>query len=383
MYEARNSEARPWKRWPMAIAAGLLGAALLCQPGSAYAFPLGGGFHGGGGFGHGGAAGGYGGWGHGGWAGGYGHGYGGYGYGYGYPSSGWAVGVGVPAYGYYSYSPYYCYIILTHAAPRSRAASGVLSLAAAPTPAMAAGPAVAGAMAAGPAVAGVTAADLAGSTPVVSTAAEPASDRFRLPSAASRKRPGGQIPISQETRSSSMNACDVMTTKVVAVGPDTSTNKIAERLPENRISAVPVVDGTGAPIAIVSEGDLIGREEAARDDWWLALLADGAELNADHLASLRASAAREITGAPVATVSEETDISEIARLLAAYRFKRVPVVREAASSASSAARTCCVGSLREGPNPRRRQRPAPMSCPVWRLLTTRRSWLSRLSGEVA
>ena len=124
-----------------------------------------------------------------------------------------------------------------------------------------------------------------------------------------------------------MNACDVMTTKVVAVGPDTSTNKSAERLPVNRISAVPVVDGTGAPIAMVSEGDLIGREEAARDDWWLALLADGAELNADHLASLRARTAREITAAP-GTVSEETDISEIARLLAAYRIKRVPVVRD-------------------------------------------------------
>ena len=127
-----------------------------------------------------------------------------------------------------------------------------------------------------------------------------------------------------------MNACDVMTTKVVAVGPDTSTNKIAERLPENRISAVPVVDGTGAPIAMVSEGDLIGREEAARDDWWLALLADGAELDADHLASLRAPerAEREIVAAPAVTVTEETDISEIARLLAAYRIKRVPVVRD-------------------------------------------------------
>src|SRR5438270_7150862 len=119
MYETGNREVRPRKRWPVAIAAGLLDAAVLCQPDSAHAFGFhGGGFHGGGfhggafhgggfagGYGHGGWAGGYG---HGGWAGGYGHGYGGYGYGSGYPSSGWAVGVGVPAYGYYSYSPYYC-----------------------------------------------------------------------------------------------------------------------------------------------------------------------------------------------------------------------------------------------------------------------------------
>jgi hypothetical protein len=120
MYETGNSEARPRTRWRVAgIAAGLLGAAMLCQPDSAHAFGFhGGGFHGGGfagGYGHGGWAGGYGhggwagGYGHGGWAGGYGHGGWAGGYGYGYPSSGWAVGVGVPAYGYYSYSPYYCY----------------------------------------------------------------------------------------------------------------------------------------------------------------------------------------------------------------------------------------------------------------------------------
>jgi CBS domain-containing protein len=130
-----------------------------------------------------------------------------------------------------------------------------------------------------------------------------------------------------------MNAHDVMTTKVVAVSPDTPTNKIAELLLENGISAIPVVDGTGAPIGMVSEGDLIGRDEAAREarrDWWLALLADGTELNADYLASLRAPerTARDIMAAPVVTVSEETGISEIAHLLVAYRIKRVPVVRD-------------------------------------------------------
>jgi CBS domain-containing protein len=148
-----------------------------------------------------------------------------------------------------------------------------------------------------------------------------------------------------------MNACDVMTTKVVAVGPDTSTNKIAERLPENRISAVPVVDETSAPIAMLSEGDLIGREEAARDDWWLALLADGAELNADHLASLRARTAREITAAPLVTVSEETDISEIARLLAAYRIKRVPVVRDGRVIGIVSRADLLRGLAREEPKP--------------------------------
>lgn len=136
-----------------------------------------------------------------------------------------------------------------------------------------------------------------------------------------------------ETKQFEMNAKDVMTTNVVAVSPDTPTKKIAELLLENGISAVPVVDGSCAPIGMVSEGDLIGREEAAREarrDWWLALLADGAELDEGYLASLRAPAraARDLMAAPVVTVSEETEISEIARLLTTYRIKRVPVVRD-------------------------------------------------------
>ena len=130
-----------------------------------------------------------------------------------------------------------------------------------------------------------------------------------------------------------MKARDVMTPEVATVGPDTPTSKIAELLLGKGISAAPVVDDSGAPIGIVSEGDLIGRDEAARQarrDWWLALVAQGTALDDDFLASLRAPerTARDIMSAPVVTVDEETDVGEIARLLGSYRIKRVPVVRD-------------------------------------------------------
>ena len=53
-------------------------------------------------------------------------------------------------------------------------------------------------------------------------------------------------------------------------------------------------------------------------------------LNAEFLASLRdpERTARDIMSAPVVTVGEETEVGEIARLLAAHRIKRVPVVRD-------------------------------------------------------
>ena len=130
-----------------------------------------------------------------------------------------------------------------------------------------------------------------------------------------------------------MKARDIMTSKVVSVRPDAPTRQVARLLLEARISAVPVVDESGAPIGMVSEGDLIGRDEKdreARRDWWLTLLAEGETLSEEFLTSLRVPerTAREVMSAPVVTVDEETESAEIARLLAEYRIKRVPVLRD-------------------------------------------------------
>lgn len=130
-----------------------------------------------------------------------------------------------------------------------------------------------------------------------------------------------------------MNARDVMTPEVVSVSPDTTTRRVAELLRDKGISAVPVVDEEGAPIGMVSEGDLIGRDETereARRDWWLTLLAEGEALSPDFLANLRSQerTAREVMSSPMVTIGEETELGEIARMLAAYRIKRMPVVRD-------------------------------------------------------
>jgi CBS domain-containing protein len=130
-----------------------------------------------------------------------------------------------------------------------------------------------------------------------------------------------------------MRASELMTRDVVAVSAETPAREIGRLLLTHGISAVPVVDGSGMPIGMVSEGDLIERDEAsrqARRDWWLMLLAEGEALHPDFLAHLRdpARTAREVMSAPVVTIGEATEAEEIARLLMAHRIKRVPVVRE-------------------------------------------------------
>ena len=130
-----------------------------------------------------------------------------------------------------------------------------------------------------------------------------------------------------------MNAKDVMTKDVVFVGPDSSTRTVAALLSARGISAVPVVDAAGSLVGMVSEGDLIGRKEIdwrARRDWWLTLLAEGEELHPDFLASLRKPnrAVSNLMASPVITVTENTGLPEIARLLISHHIKRVPVVRD-------------------------------------------------------
>jgi CBS domain-containing protein len=130
-----------------------------------------------------------------------------------------------------------------------------------------------------------------------------------------------------------MNAHDIMTTAIVTVRPDTPILQIARLLQANGISAVPVIDEGGSPVGMVSEGDLIGRDDRdreARRDWWLTLLAEGEALSGEFLANLHGPhrTARDVMAAPVITVSEDTDVGEIARLLRDYRIKRVPVIHD-------------------------------------------------------
>jgi CBS domain-containing protein len=130
-----------------------------------------------------------------------------------------------------------------------------------------------------------------------------------------------------------MKVFDVMTTEVLSVSPDTPVPQIAKLLVEHGISAVPVVDESGAPLGMVSEGDLITHREVereARRDWWLELLAEGEAVNPVFLAELKGldHKARDVMHCPVVTVAPDTGVAVVAQLLTANSIKRVPVVQD-------------------------------------------------------
>ncbi|MDQ7730781.1 CBS domain-containing protein [Halomonas sp. SpR8] len=126
-----------------------------------------------------------------------------------------------------------------------------------------------------------------------------------------------------------MQAIDIMTPKVVSVGPDTEVRDIAQLLLNHRISAVPVVDDEHKVIGIVSEGDLMRRvknDGNHRDAWWLTLFTGGKDAG-DYVKSHGRKAHEVMTPNPV-TVEENTPLHTIARMLEKHHIKRVPVLRD-------------------------------------------------------
>lgn len=112
----------------------------------------------------------------------------------------------------------------------------------------------------------------------------------------------------------------VMTREVEAVGPGTTYKAVTERLRERRISAVPVVDADGRVLGVVSEADLMLKEEQPRHR--------GGPLVDPHGDSARALGriAGALMTSPAVTIGPRATLTEAARLMHHRHVKRLPVV---------------------------------------------------------
>jgi CBS domain-containing protein len=128
-----------------------------------------------------------------------------------------------------------------------------------------------------------------------------------------------------------MQARDVMVSPVITATKSATVRDVARIMLEKRISAIPVVDGAGKVIGIVTEGDLIHRVEAGterRDTWWARFLAGDAVVAADYAKS-HARCIADIMTTDVVTATPEMPLHEVATLLEERGVKRVPIVNQA------------------------------------------------------
>jgi CBS domain-containing protein len=127
-----------------------------------------------------------------------------------------------------------------------------------------------------------------------------------------------------------MLARQVMTSPVITALPETPVSEIARRMSVNRISGLPVIVPGGKIVGMVSEGDLLRREEieTERDrSWWLDLFQEPVERAAAYVKTHGRTAADVMTR-KVISVSPTATIGEIAERLEEARIKRVPVIED-------------------------------------------------------
>ena len=127
-----------------------------------------------------------------------------------------------------------------------------------------------------------------------------------------------------------MKAKDVMTSPVVSIELDASIWQAVRIMLQRHISGLPVIDQKGALVGIVTEGDFLRRAETGtqrRRPRWLEYLIGPGRL-ADEYTRSHGRKVSEIMTADPLTITEDTPLDEIVRLMEKRQIKRLPVVRE-------------------------------------------------------
>ncbi|WP_042365677.1 CBS domain-containing protein [Streptacidiphilus neutrinimicus] len=115
---------------------------------------------------------------------------------------------------------------------------------------------------------------------------------------------------------------DVMTQTVVSVGQDALFKEIVALMDQWQVSALPVTAGEGRVVGVVSEADLLPKEEfrdaePSRPEQ-LRRLGD--------MAKAGAVSAAELMTSPAVTVHADATLAQAAREMARHHVKRLPVV---------------------------------------------------------
>jgi CBS domain-containing protein len=125
-----------------------------------------------------------------------------------------------------------------------------------------------------------------------------------------------------------MNVAELMNRNAVSVLPVTLVADAARIMLAQRVSGLPVLDGQGHLVGIVTEGDLLRRAEIGTDGaqaGWLKSLLMPSAVAADYVHTHARHVSGVMTHNPV-FVTSETTLEEAANLMLRKRIKRLPVM---------------------------------------------------------
>ena len=127
-----------------------------------------------------------------------------------------------------------------------------------------------------------------------------------------------------------MKASDVMTSSVKTVGPRDTIRTAIETMLGAHVSGLPVVDGEGRLVGVLSEGDLLRRAELGTEKQrsrWMEFLVGPGRSASDYVQTHGRYIEESMTADPI-VVEADTPLEEVVGIMERRRIKRVPVVRD-------------------------------------------------------
>ncbi|MFI7294471.1 CBS domain-containing protein [Streptomyces sp. NPDC050121] len=115
---------------------------------------------------------------------------------------------------------------------------------------------------------------------------------------------------------------DVMSDTVAAVGRRAAFKEIVQLMQDWKVSALPVLEGEGRVVGVVSEADLLLKEEFRDSDPDRATQMS----RLDDLAKAGGLTAEDLMTSPALTVHANATLAQAARTMAHAKVKRLPVV---------------------------------------------------------
>ena len=127
-----------------------------------------------------------------------------------------------------------------------------------------------------------------------------------------------------------MKASDVMTRDLVTVGPGTPVAQAIRLMLDNQVSGLPVLDGAGKMVGILTEGDLLRRSETGTERHrprWLELLMGPGRMASEYVRT-HGRKVEEIMTSDLVSVTGDTPLDEVVGLMERRRIKRLPVLED-------------------------------------------------------